>query len=1091
METTKYFNKTQDFVTIETRCISIKKQRNIFGQPRSIDLVYNKLWITIDSIPDSIVLDENQDLLFIECLGFADNVKGSNLKNLHILSYDNYYNIKYNPGAIKDCKDLNLREFSVIYTIHLLKDNKSEEITESNTIAITMHKAEPELYVDFKYENSEDITYQSSNRVLFGKLTVTNTSPNIKYSEVLDVEVVLNDKDGRSYLGELTEIVEHNPTLTITGDDRMVSVLDCNIDIDKLKLTLRNLAPKNSITIPVYLDFAQTVNPLGDDIKALLEISYGQLNTTIRNTHQFGYNIKQDAQMSQLIVKVNDKIINNNATINLGTIKWVEFQAGTQNRFNGYTEITKLSIGNAATTCLYENSGIIVRNINISLDSESETGKSIIAAISTRERDIEKSSYRFINKPNSFGVITCELNHNDIDEMKTPRVNIEANIEFEFFVDSNAEYIDEDPIYFKKFAATIKFEVESDPGCDWLCVDYGTSATVATFGDGTTRNTTLLDLNERHDELLDTANIVPQFRKPKFENNTPFISSNVVFRKDGILKSKKYDSRLLWLSPTEPQFRSNGNMLTYIKALVGYSNLPNAELYNNITYKEIPDGPKLSMRDEQLSIEEIFTATYDSLFSDFIMPSINKIKKKANKLVLTVPNTYTPRHMEYIRRIVGKTLPDIRQDYTWFLSESDAIACYYTNKWNTLNADRQNKDMIRKNIENILIFDMGAGTLDITYFSIDSTIVDRKKIEIKAKIGLNKAGNYLDYILAKTLVDVDPAFSEIFFTPDAQAAQKDRAHRAKQFIRNELKPHLFTDDTIHFNAWGTYKANNEDFSNRPIDLSKIRSSALVTGFIKEVTHDLIDNFFKINGYLEGATPIDTIVFAGRSTLFGGTEPDGIKMNVMNSLLKWNGNSDLYDISLHDNDLKTVVSEGALYFATLYSNDATTIKIYNRNIYASYGVIYTKIDGTTGYCKLLSPNTQAIVEPNMLESNTKDGVYIYQYDTDIYNASGERNTKSELDLRNSSTAYFVQSYSDDTVRDWDEGRKDFITEMFQFNTQQVVTRPEDRRKVPVRIVVNEDGEMEFYAGNMHNEPSAPLKIDVTYSKSFINSMWPYY
>ena len=101
METTKYFNKTQDFVTIETRCISIKKQHNIFGQLRSIDLDYKKLWITIDSIPDSIVLEENQDLLFIECLGFANNVKGSNLEKLHIVSYDNYYNIKYNQRQYK------------------------------------------------------------------------------------------------------------------------------------------------------------------------------------------------------------------------------------------------------------------------------------------------------------------------------------------------------------------------------------------------------------------------------------------------------------------------------------------------------------------------------------------------------------------------------------------------------------------------------------------------------------------------------------------------------------------------------------------------------------------------------------------------------------------------------------------------------------------------------------------------------------------------------------------------------------------------------------------------------------------------------
>ena len=41
-----------------------------------------------------------------------------------------------------------------------------------------------------------------------------------------------------------------------------------------------------------------------------------------------------------------------------------------------------------------------------------------------------------------------------------------------------------------------------------------------------------------------------------------------------------------------------------------------------------------------------------------------------------------------------------------------------------------------------------------------------------------------------------------------------------------------------------------------------------------------------------------------------------------------------------------------------------------------------------------------------------------------------------------------------------------------------------------IVVNADGEMLFYAGMIHDEATAPLRIDVTDSKSFNESMWPY-
>ena len=88
------------------------------------------------------------------------------------------------------------------------------------------------------------------------------------------------------------------------------------------------------------------------------------------------------------------------------------------------------------------------------------------------------------------------------------------------------------------------------------------------------------------------------------------------------------------------------------------------------------------------------------------------------------------------------------------------------------------------------------------------------------------------------------------------------------------------------------------------------------------------------------------------------------------------------------------------------------------------------------------------------------------------------------------AYFVQSYSNDTARDWDAGCRDLITEMFPFNTRQTVASASELKTVPVRIVVNADGEMLFYAGMIHDEATAPLRIDVTDSKSFNESMWPY-
>ena len=52
------------------------------------------------------------------------------------------------------------------------------------------------------------------------------------------------------------------------------------------------------------------------------------------------------------------------------------------------------------------------------------------------------------------------------------------------------------------------------------------------------------------------------------------------------------------------------------------------------------------------------------------------------------------------------------------------------------------------------------------------------------------------------------------------------------------------------------------------------------------------------------------------------------------------------------------------------------------------------------------------------------------------------------------AYFVQSYSTDPAKDWDEENRELISVMFEFSPRSVVVNPRiDLVQVPVRIVVN--------------------------------------
>ena len=119
------------------------------------------------------------------------------------------------------------------------------------------------------------------------------------------------------------------------------------------------------------------------------------------------------------------------------------------------------------------------------------------------------------------------------------------------------------------FKAESVVELEKDPGSEWLCVDYGTSATVAVFGDGTDNNFQLLELNNRNKEIIEERE-TERFRTPRFESGEYFLSSNIMLQSNTpSIDADSYDKSLVYLSPSEPRFHATGFRLPYMKALVG------------------------------------------------------------------------------------------------------------------------------------------------------------------------------------------------------------------------------------------------------------------------------------------------------------------------------------------------------------------------------------------------------------------------------------------------------------------------------------------------------------------------------------------
>lgn len=1089
----KHFGAQESNVIIEQRSLDFPEKRTFYGTLRQINFYFNSVWVEIQSYPNEVQLDANE-LIKVDFIGNSSVQPSNTIDELHIVAYKNPYNIVFNPNAIKDCTNLSIDKINLGFAVKFQKELKGPITSLEFLLELTLTKAIPKVRTLFKFDCGKPVIKYENQFCRLGVLQITSDC-SCKYAETLAIENTIKyDKVFENDIvvwGDESEVLESDPYYDInegirTSDQKIQSFLKKTIS--ESKITLRNIVAKNIISIPVYIDLQRIGNPNDDKLDCSFTINSINLGSGKETMTRIPFSVLRDNQCAQMVVKLNGQVIECGQSINIGKIKWVKYSTGKTNRWNGITKVLNLQITNIAENkSVSENAAVVIKNTNIVIETEaSDVQEAISANIDDATKTIE-----LFNAPNSYHQIECKLKHKDINDIPNDVARVKAYIDFDYIIDKDG--IRDESTEFEHFSSTAYFDVETDPGNEWLCIDFGTSATVAAFGDGS-ETSNLLNLDAQA-ELI-TSSLPKRMRTPRFEEGTPFLSSNAKFRQNGNYDDNApYSENFVWLSPTEPQFYSDSFILPYIKSLVGYNHLPNTLDYSGLRYKK--GGKNKNFTSEPLSVDEIFTSIYKSLFCDFILPSITTSSKLVNKLILSVPNTYTPRHLDYLRKLVANNLPQIRKNYIWFIGESDAIASYYITNWVDLNSSRNSESITQLysagGTEHVLAYDMGAGTLDLTYFSIVNNEDGTRNVNILAKIGLNKAGNYLDYLIAEAIIDThSDLLPASLLNPDGDPTLLLMAGKLKHFITQNVKPQLFTKDKLHFSELNGedvhIDGNKVTLNNVEINLVAIREHSAIRKFIEECTVDLIENLFVINGYEKHQTPIDTIIFTGRSVQFGDTQDNGIRNTLMNAIKQWNIKPECQQINVSGNDLKTIVSDGALHFATTYSSEASAVRIFNRNIYASYGILYKDIRGIYQYMELLSPSTKPIMEPN-LEANSTNGVYIYEYDTDKFNAQGN-SRGSFVDLRNSPKAFFVQSYSQDTARDWKNNRRELISVMWDFVSQSAVSSVKDLAKVPVRIEVNSENEMIFTAGTLINEPSAPMVININESDSFKKSMWPY-
>lgn len=301
----------------------------------------------------------------------------------------------------------------------------------------------------------------------------------------------------------------------------------------------------------------------------------------------------------------------------------------------------------------------------------------------------------------------------------------------------------------------IPINLEQRPGRQWLAIDFGTSAISAALGAGRDESVMMVPL-----QTISSGDgrSLAQYDIENSERDNKYLLPSWICCNSDLRKTTGdtqrpgfpgYYSENLSMTPGEPDFvglpavthefeEYPGRIIYSLKSWLGKAS------------RGIPIQIKENGHDVQkiLPLDKMVESGFAALAKGYLFDA----DYRADQIVISHPNTFTRRHQDLLHRIAYAALgrPDRFRiplpERIKLISESDAVAYHY--------CIEQMRGHPRVGTERILVYDFGAGTLDLSVITVVwKRDAPRHPISwrVQRRLGVPIAGNYIDEILARLI----------------------------------------------------------------------------------------------------------------------------------------------------------------------------------------------------------------------------------------------------------------------------------------------------------------------------------------------------